>query len=744
MLLVCVQGIAPIGGTSTPETAPLATDARRLIATKCLRCHGGVRERAGLNLLGLARATQPAASGNRAVVPGDPDASELIRRVECTDPDDRMPSDAEPLSRAEQQLLRAWIDAGAPDAQHWSWVVPRRSVPPPEAYSTWCAQPIDQFILAGLHAAGLEPTPPADRATLLRRASLDLTGLPPTSQELNDFLKDGAPDAFIRVVDRLLASPTFGEHWAAKWLDIARYADTQGYEKDLDRPIWAYRDWVIDAINADMPYDRFTRQQLAGDLLPGATDTDRVATAFHRNTLNNTEGGTDDEEFRMAAVMDRVATTWNAWMGLSMQCVQCHGHPYDTLAHEDYYRFLDFFNQQADRDTNDDAPVLALALTTGTTTVPVMQELPATERRTTHRLDRGSLSALLEAVSAGTPGSLHPFRESWPRDRRGAAEWLMADDNPLTARVMVNRVWESVFGVGLVNTSEDFGVMGEPPSNPALLDDLAVRFREGGWRLKSLLRELVLSSAYAQGSAAVGAGAELDPDNRLLWHSPRPRLDAEVVRDSALLVAGLLSAKRGGPPVMPPQPDGIWNIVYNGSKWETSSGEDRYRRGIYTYLRRSAPYPSFITMDSPDRITCSVRRLRTNTPLAALVTLNDPAFVECAVAMAIGATAETALARGATESANDDSARDVSAELSWCWRRALCRPPLDSALAALLTLYAVDSARFAARPEDAVALVRVLARADAQAMPAAQCLGLAPLASVANAILNTDEFLTRP
>jgi hypothetical protein len=596
-------------------------------------------------------------------------------------------------------------------------VVPVQPDRPAEANDRWCREPIDGFILRSLRAAGLEPSPEADRASLLRRISLDLIGLPPTEDELASFLADAAPDAYERAVDRLLASPHYGERWAAPWLDIARYADTQGYEKDGNRTIWAWRDWVIDALNANMPFDHFTREQLAGDLLPGADDRTRMATAFHRNTLNNTEGGTDNEEFRMAAVMDRVATTWNAWMGLSMQCVQCHAHPYDDLAHADYYRFMDFLNQQADADTDDEAPTMPVTTAHGATSIPVLQELPPDRRRTTHRLDRGALTSPAEAVAAGTPSALHAFDDAWPRDRRGMAEWLVASSNPLTARVIVNRAWESLFGTGLVATSDEFGVMGEPPSHPELLDDLAVRFREGGWDMKALLRELVMSATYRQAAVRAGPGIERDPTNRLLWHAPRRRLDAEAIRDSALLVSGLLSRTMGGPPVMPPQPDGIWNVVYNGSQWTTSEGEHRHRRAIYTFWRRSAPYPSLMTLDAVDRATCTVRRVRTNTPLAALVTLNDPAFVECAVALA-----------RSVDGFQPEAAIDVM------WHRALLRAPLDAERAVLRSLYAAERARYEAAPADAATM----------AGDGDQAVHRAALTSVASAILNTDEFLSRP
>ncbi len=628
-----------------------------------------------------------------------------------------MPPEGEPLTGAERSLLRAWIEAGAPEAKHWSFVAPVEPARPLSAANAWCRQPLDGFVLDALLRDGLSPSPEADRATLLRRASLDLIGLPPTEAELAHYLEDKSAGAYERAVDRLLASPAYGERWAARWLDLARYADTLGYEKDGARTIWAWRDWVISALNTNMPFDEFTRLQLAGDLVSAANDMTRTATAFHRNTLNNAEGGTDDEEFRTSAVMDRVATTWHTWMGLSMQCVQCHAHPYDDLEHTDYYRFMDFLNQQADADTDDDAPTLALNTAHGATTVPVLQELSFERRRVTHRFERGAFASPADVVTAGTPASLHPFDPAWPTDRRGLVEWLLSTQNPLTPRVIANRIWESIFGVGIVATSEDFGVLGDPPSHPALLDHLAIALRDGGWNTKAFLRSIVLSATYRQDNAYREDAALVDPDTRLMWRSPRPRLDAEMVRDSALLVSGLLNRTIGGPSVMPPQPDGIWNIVYNGAQWTTSEGDARHRRALYTYWRRSAPYPSMMMFDAVDRTTCTVRRVRTNTPLAALVMMNDPAFVECAVA----------LARPVASMPTDEAIATIV-------HRALLRPPRPAEVGALRQLAHDEIERYATNPADATALVG----GDEHAIQ------WAAYASVASAILNTDEFLCRP
>jgi hypothetical protein len=534
------------------------------------------------------------------------------------------------------------------------------------------------------------------------------------------FLADNAPDAYEKFVDALLASPAYGERFARIWLDLGRYADTQGYEKDSGRDIWAWRDWVIDALNADMPYDQFAVRMLAGDMVPGATEADRLATAFHRNTLTNTEGGTDNEEFRMAAVFDRVSTTWQSFMGVTFQCVQCHGHPYDPIAQREYYQFFAYLNQTADTDLDDDSPRMEVTRAGGKTTAPIMTELAADKQRKTHVLTRGAIKSPAEEVTPGLPRALFAGTEQ-PKDRLGMAKWLASPENPLFARVAANRAWETLFGRGIVETSEDFGVMGSGASDQALLDHLAGALIERGFSMKALLREIVTSATYRQSAIVSSATIARDPDNRLLARFPRGRLEAEQIRDTALAVSGLLSHKIGGPSVFPPQPDGLWQVVYSGSAWNTSAGEDRYRRAIYTYLRRTSPYPSFIAFDSTSRETCTVRRIRTNTPLAALVTLNDPVYLECAQQMAIGVRA------------NADDAAAVRTMLE----RALGRAATDVEIACLAALVANERARYAGRDEAA----KILAgKAAEQSTDLARD---AALVAAANAILNLDDFLTK-
>jgi hypothetical protein len=742
--LVAAPSVLRIGGALGGPArvhAPVdfADEVLPILATNCLRCHGGVREMAGLNLGDERSVRAELRSGHRAVVAGRPRESELLARIATDDPDERMPPEGAALSAAEVETIRRWIAGGAEWGTHWAFG-PRMAVEPPASATVDAAtsafartstststrhaarirNDIDRFVLARLDVAGLEPAGAADPETLLRRVALDLTGLPPDEDVRAEFLADPSDAGYARLVERLLANPAYGERFARIWLDLARYADTQGYEKDARRDIWAWRDWVIDALNADVPYDRFAVRLLAGDMLPGATDADRVATAFHRNTLTNTEGGTDNEEFRMAAVFDRVSTTWQSFLGVTFQCVQCHGHPYDPIPQREYYAFLGYLNQTADADHDDDSPRLAIERAGVATSVPVMRELAGDARRTTRRLERGALSAPAEAVEPALPRFLFGDGAA-PADRLGMAERLASAENPLFARVAANRAWETLFGRGIVETSEDFGAMGSGASDRALLDHLAGVLVEQGFSMKGLLRTIVSSATYRQSSVATPAALECDPDNRLWSRAPRLRLEAEQVRDAALAVSGLLSRKMGGPPVMPPQPEGVWQVVYSGDAWNTSPGEDRYRRAIYTFLRRTSPYPSFIAFDATSRETCTVRRIRTNTPLAALVTLNDPVYLEAAQALAVAARA------------HGDDAEAVRAMLE----RAFGRAAHEAEVARLVELVARERARYAERSE----LARTLAGRAAEG--STDLARDAALVAAANAILNADDFLTR-
>lgn len=978
------------------EKVDFARAVRPVLSRYCFKCHGpdekGIKAR--LRLDTRAGALRPARSGARAIVPGRPDESELVRRIFADDPTERMPPAATKtaLTEAQKQTLRRWVAEGAEYTQHWAFVRPQQTPPPAVHARDWPRNAIDHFVLARLEAARLRPSPEADRATLLRRLSLDLVGLPPTVEEVEAFERDPAPDAYERHVDRLLASPHYGERWARRWLDLARYADTNGYEQDRPRSIWPYRDWVIGALNADMPFDQFTIEQIAGDLLPGATRSQRVATGFHRNTMLNEEGGIDPLEFRYYATIDRINTTATTWLGLTLGCAQCHSHKYDPLSQKEFYQLLAFLNNadepelilpsaEADRahaanlrraerllaelpkqfplgkvteaerrrqldarfadwlkrerartvswtplrplrasanvplltvqpdasvfvsgditkrdlheltfraevpkitalrletladerlprhgpgrvyygfaGNNGDFFLSEITLKAGGKTVPfarashsfaakgfaatkaidgdpqsgwsvnggqgrahaaiftlreplaasefsltllferyyacdlgryrisvttqpnaeardvpaeveallaipdarltadqrgrlfeqfllsapelkkqaaaiqslrrrpaspttlVMQERAPQGPRATYVHKRGEFLQPAEKVDAATPAALNPFPTGAPHNRLGFARWLVAEDNPLTARVTVNRQWQGFFGKGIVRTLEDFGIQGEPPTHPRLLDWLAVEFMRRGWSLKQLHRLIVTSATYRQASRIRPETLALDPDNRLLAHFPRTRLEAELIRDSALVASGLLTAALGGPSVYPPQPPGVTEVSFGMTKWTPSTGADRYRRGLYTYTKRTVPYAMFTTFDGPSGETCLARREVSNTPLQALTLLNDAVFVEAA--QALGAL---------TASRPGDDAHKAA----YLFRRVLARAP-DARERALLVRFVVAQRQRLTRGElDAVRLAGPGAGAAHER---------AAWAALARALLNTDEAVTK-
>lgn len=730
-------------------------DVRPILNKRCNNCHGGVKQNGGLSLLFRDNALKGGDSGIPTIVPGNPAGSELIRRVIHSDPEERMPLEADPLSEAEVAILTKWIEMGAPWEQHWAFIPPVAPTIPEVGRRFKVHNPIDNFVAEKLKALGVAQSPEADRATLLRRVSLDLTGLPPTTEELQAFLKDGSPDAYEKVVDRLLASPRFGERWAAWWLDLARYGDSQGYQKDRPRQIWQYRDWVINAFNEDLPFDRFTVEQLAGDLLPQPTVDQLIATAFHRNTMTNDEGGTDDEEYRVVAVIDRVNTTFEVWQGLTFSCIQCHSHPYDPFPHKDFYQAYAYFNNTADADRTDEYPTLkalssiqirqieeikkTLQQESDTNSAsyrafktqlagikpsktPIIRELPLDSSRTNFLFERGNWLVHGEEVQPNVPGVLNTELRSKPGNRLELAKWLTDPNNPLTARVMVNRFWEQIFGLGIVETVEDFGTQGAKPSHPELLDWLALQYaEEGDWSTKRLLKTIVMSATYRQQSAIDEEKREKDPYNKYLSRGPRVRLSAEQVRDQALLVAGLLSDKMYGPSVMPPQPEGVWQVIRNVLRWKPSKGEDRYRRALYTYWRKSSPYPSFLTFDAPTKELCQSRRIRTNTPLQALVTLNDSVHWEAAQGLALhmqaaetGKNPEKAIAAGYT--------------------RALMHSPETHKMGFLLAHYDKALRHFQQEPDSVKEYLTLTPQGDAD---------LAALTSVASVILNLDEFITK-
>jgi hypothetical protein len=775
------------------DEAPSYTrDIKGLLSNRCVRCHGPDGEdRHGGGDDGLRLDTFTGATadlgGHAAIVPGKPDESELITRITSTDPDLVMPPPeaGQRLADKDVDLLRRWVAAGATYEPHWAYVPPRPSTAPPVNDAAWPKNNIDRFILARLEAEGLTPQPEADRLTLARRLALDLTGLPMSPQEIDAFAADPAADAVEQLVDRLLAHDGYGEHMARQWLDLARYADSAGYADDPPRTIWGWRDWVVRAFDANMPFDQFTIRQLAGDLLPDTTLDDRVATAFHRNTLTNNEGGTIDEEFRTVAVIDRVNTTMSTWMGTTMACAQCHDHKYDPLSQKEYFQLYAILNNTADADRRDESPTVRIPwepidiqraaieeeiaaieagipelkkaaprdraeppefqparkiiddlrkklAATPAATVPVVQELAGNKRRVTKIQLRGNWQNLGDEVREGVPEVFNDVAmpEGAEIDRLALAKWLVDSANPLTARVVVNRLWERFFGIGIVATSEEFGSQGDLPSHPELLDWLASELVDSGWDLKAIQRLIVTSAAYRQSSKCPPDLVARDPENRLIACGPRVRLSAEVIRDQALAAAGLLSHKKGGPSVHPPQPDlGLRAAFGGGIDWTTSTGEDRYRRALYTTWRRSNPYPSMATFDAPSREVCTIRRPRTNTPLQALVTMNDPAYVEAAQALA------RRMVRDGGSTAADRAVHG--------FRLVLARYPVAAEVDRLVQLQDEAHTDYAAAPADA----RQMATNPLGPVPADLDIGLADLAAwtvVANVILNLDEAFMCP
>jgi hypothetical protein len=626
--VLLLQGALWAGDKVPSESIDFNRDVRPILAENCLACHGfdPAHREAGLRLDTFEGATEDR-DGSRGIAPGNLDQSQLWQRITSMDSDEVMPppgSQKPPLNATQKEVLKRWIEQGAKYDRHWAFEPPQRPAPPEVPGAV---HPIDRFIQARLLEEAVPPSPVAELTTLIRRVSLDLTGLPPTPAQVDAFLQAShvAPDAaYLELVDELLRSPHYGERWGRWWLDQARYADSNGYSIDAPRQIWKYRDWVVEALNADMPFDRFTIEQLAGDLLPDATESQRIATGFHRNTQINEEGGIDKEQFRIDSVFDRVATTGTVWLGLTVGCAQCHDHKFDPIEQKEFYQLFAFFNNQ-------DEPSMKVLDSEGVTTM-VLAERP-TPRQTTIFI-KGDFTRPAEEVLPGTPDVLHPFQapEGYP-NRLHLAQWLVSPQNPLTARVIVNRLWQQLFGRGIVETENDFGTQGTSPSHPELLDWLATEFVARQWSLKEMHRMMVTSHTYRQSSTVRPEVQARDPQNYLLARQQRLRLDAEVVRDVALVASGLFSPKLGGPPVYPPIPDGVMSQGQVKRVWAVSQGADQYRRGLYTFLYRGSPPPSLNVFDAPDGVSTCTRRLRSNTPLQALTLMNDSAYFEFAVAL---------------------------------------------------------------------------------------------------------------
>ena len=779
-------------------TAPVdyVHDVKPILAAHCYKCHGSSQQKGGMRA-DTAAFLREGGDISSSLKPGDSAASLMVQAILGTHDDiSRMPYKKPPLSDIQVATIRAWIDQGAlapaneePEKNiHWAFVAPAPQTPPTVAsakVANWPRNAIDRFILARLEKEKISPSPEADRITLLRRVSLDLVGLPPTPDETAAFLADRAPDAYERLVERLLASPHHGERWARPWLDVARYADSSGYSFDNPRQIWKYRDWVVAALNRDLPYDQFVIEQLGGDLLPNATVDQKVATGFNRNTQINQEGGIDPEQFRIESVLDRVGTFGTAFLGLTVGCAQCHDHKFDPIKQREFYQLYAIFNNTgpeghgttpagllseftaeieatrtaieahlapqteaivkkiADLAPEEKAKITTAALRAAllvpwekqdvrqrralyaylrpddaefrtlntklsglerrepqSATTLVMSELPAP--RESYVFIKGDFTRRGDPVAPGTPAILPPIAAEKP-NRLDLARWLFRPDHPLTARVMANRIWQQYFGRGLVETENDFGTQGILPSHPELLDWLATEFAAQKWSMKAMHRLIVTSAAYRTSSRERTDLAIPDPLNKFLAHQTRLRLDAEIVRDVALAASGLFVPKLGGPPVYPPQPDGVMNLGQVRRNWTASTGPDRYRRGLYTHYWRATPHPAAAVFDAADGFSACTRRLRSNTPLQALTLLNDRQFFEFA-----GALAERILRDGGT----DDPAR-----LDYAFRVCLARPPAEKERTRLLALLAhvrtaTDSDPAATDQEAWTTVARVLLNLD--------------------------------
>ncbi len=618
-------------------------DIRPLLSKKCFSCHGpDSHTREGGLRLDRADGEDGAHAG--AIVPGDVEGSELWHRVLGADADEVMPppdANIEPVTAEERALLKEWIAGGAEYEAFWAFVPPRPAAPPEVADPRWAAQPIDRFVAARLAEEGLAPKPESDKRTLIRRVSFDLTGLPPSTGEIAEFLADGSPDAYMKLVDRLLAKPQYGEHMAKYWLDLVRFADTNGMHHDHYRDMTPYRDWVIRAFNDNMPYDTFVVDQIAGDLHPRPSQDQLIASGFNRLHLIIDVGTALPEESFFKNVVDRVSSVGTAFMGLTMQCAVCHDHKYDPITMADFYQLSAFFNnfdggpETGRRGTPDFKRGLQppyIELGDGRAAM-VMKE--RAEPRPAYLHERGAYDKPGAEVARDTPAFLPPLRKGGEvATRMDLAGWMVARDHPLTARVAVNRFWQQLFGTGIVRTAEDFGAQGEHPSHPQLLDHLALRFVDSGWDVKALMREIVTSETYRQSSKAPRAEYEGDPANRLLARGSRFRLDSEMVRDGVLAATGLLNPEMYGKSVKPPQPEGLWKIVAMPSsfprEFQPDSGDAIYRRSVYTFWKRGLPPPQMTIFDAPERTACIARRERTNTPLQALLLMNEEQYFAAA------------------------------------------------------------------------------------------------------------------
>lgn len=686
-----------------------------------------------------------------AIVPGKADMSEVYLRISTADTSQVMPPVKSnlKLSVSEIDLIKKWINQGAKYKPHWAFIAPRMPSVPVVMALDWPQNEIDNFTLAKIEQRGLSPNPEADKERLLKRVSFDITGLPPEMALQEKFLQDESGNAYEKIVDELLTRPQYGEKMAAYWMDVARYADSHGYQDDGLRTMWPWRDWVIHAFNSNYSYDQFIVWQLAGDLLPNPTKEQLLATGFNRNHKITQEGGVIDEEYRIEYVTDRTNTFGKAFLALTFECAKCHDHKYDPILQKDYYSTFAFFNQVPEKGLVGDitlasladppnmkitseevASILSFINKKDTAAVRVMIMKDDKKRRPTYLLKRGVYDAPGDRVYVGLPSSIMGYDTlKYGTNRLGLAKWVIDKRHPLTARVFVNRMWQEFFGRGLVKTSGDFGMQGDMPSHPELLDWLAVDFMNNGWNIKRLIKQMVTSSTYRQSTTLSSDKHAADPENILLARGPRTRMSAETIRDMALASSGLLVKEIGGPSVKPYQPKGIWELATSGrgvlARYVQDHGDKLYRRGLYSFIKRTVPPPVMLVFDASNRDQCEVNRLRTNTPLQALVLMNDPVVLEAARVFA-----EKLMKEGIS----------FEEKISFAFRTIACRKPKDEEMQLLVNYYADEKKKFKASSEDAKKFVQAGEYPQAEIDDVSS---LAALMQVIHTIYNLEESITK-
>ncbi|HZY35907.1 MAG TPA: PSD1 and planctomycete cytochrome C domain-containing protein [Mucilaginibacter sp.] len=761
--LVCAGGISGIFYACNhavsiedqmPDIVSYNFNVRPILSDKCYKCHGpdASKRQAGLRLddpLSAFKALKDDPNAH-VLVPGSPEQSELFRRISTGDTSDMMPpanSNLKRLTPHEVALVKKWIAQGAKFEKHWAFVPPKSSPIPEVKDKTWPKNPIDNFILQKQEQYGLSHNPEADKERLLKRVCFDLTGLPPSLDMMDKFLADNGPNAYEKVVDQLMASPAYGEKMTLHWLDVSRYADSHGYQDDNYRSQWPWRDWVIHAFNENLPYDKFITWQLAGDKIPNATKEQLLASGFNRNHKITEEGGVIDEEYRVAYVTDRTNTFGKALLGVTIECAHCHDHKFDPFSQKEYYSLFAFFNQVKEpgiqstvggpetyakrplmQITNDDVKGILKFVNKQDTNKLIVSVMGDSDcYRNTYVLKRGNYDSHGDEVFMGTPKAILPFDDSYPKNRFGLAEWLFNRQNPLTARVFVNQMWQEFFGRGIVKTSEDFGRQGNLPSHPELLDWLAVDFMNHGWDIKRLVKQLVMSATYRQSAVISAEGLKMDPDNIYLARGPRNRLPAEFVRDMVLASSGLLTRTIGGPSVNPYQPPGLWEAATSGrgqlAAYKQVHGPNLYRRGMYTLIKRTVPPVEMAIFDASNRDQCEVRRLKTNTPLQALLMENDPTVLEAARVLA------------AKLLTDKSSSKD---KIDKAFRLIICRKPTAQESGILSSLYNDEL-----RSMDPKTALKVLDVGEYPTPENINKVELAAMMKTVDAIYNLEEAITK-